>query len=646
MPEPTTDELRSLFESMETIAVVGCSTQPTKASNYIPRYLRTYGYTIVPVNPRESELLGERCYPSLAAVDVPVDVVQVFRPPGEAPPIATEAVRLGVRCLWLQLGLRSDEAARIARAGGLMVVMDRCMGVVHGQLGLGPGVHLGDEWHRGLEPVVPRARDEQPYLQVTAGPADGRHIPTDAELVIGREGEGPGRIPEDELLSRAHARISRTVTDQVSIADLGSSNGTYVNGVRVEEQVLAIGDSVELGSSGLELRTPEARAPRSAIHDRAQLIRVAATRVAAVPSEADPQAFRAEFPVLEQVAYMNAGSDGPVPRRALDEAAAHVQLILGEGRAGDAYARRLRAAHGALRTAYSRALGCEPDEVALTGSTADGVNTVLSGLHLRRRDEILTSDEEHLSVLAPLAAVGRRLGVDVRRVPFDALADEVSLRTRLVVCSHVSWRSGRVADVEAIVEAGAPLLLDGAQALGAIPVDVHALECDFYAASGQKWLCGPQGTGCLYVRAGRLRTLSPPWPSAASLGDARDSSDPVYHAGARRFDTAVPGGALTAWALASMEVLEGAGLGWVVERGPAQAAALADGLAERGVEVAPRGRSTLVSWKARDCEADVARFADAGITVRAVADRDLVRASVGAWSSDDEVEAVAKLAVP
>ena len=130
MTNPTMEELRALYESMRTIAVVGCSTDPMKAANYIPRYLRTYGYTIVPVNPRETELLGVRCYSTLPEVDVPVDVVQVFRPSAEAPEIAAQAVALGARCLWLQLGLRSDEAARVARAAGLMVVRDRCMGVV------------------------------------------------------------------------------------------------------------------------------------------------------------------------------------------------------------------------------------------------------------------------------------------------------------------------------------------------------------------------------------------------------------------------------------------------------------------------------------------------------------------------------------
>ncbi len=639
MAEPTLEEIRALYERIKTIAVVGCSSTPTKAGNFIPRYLRAYGYEILPVNPRETELLGRRCYASLEEVDVPIDVVQVFRRAEEAPDIARAAVAAGAQCLWMQLGAESEEAARIARDGGVMAVSERCMGVVHGQLGLGPGVHYGDEWHRGLEPVMPRASDEQPYLLVTAGPAEGQTISTKTELVIGREGEGPGRIADDQELSRAHVRLSRTASEQVRVEDLGSSNGTYVNGVRSDDAVLTIGDVVQMGATALELRTPVARARRSAVHDRAQLTRVAAAQSRAESGvEGDAAGFRAQFPVFERVSYLNAGSDGPVPRRALDASAAHMRLVLAEGRAGDAYRRRLQTVQSALRAGYARALGCEPDEVALTGGTHDGINTVLSGLHLRRRDEILTSDQEHVSLLAPLAAVAKRIGVDVRVVPFDALAGAVGPRTQLVACSHVSWLTGRRAAVSDIASTGVPVLVDGAQALGAVPLDVDALGCDYYAASGQKWLCGPHGTGCLYVRSSRVRTLSPPWPSASCLGDAGDPFDLVYHAGAQRFDTATPSGPLATWALAALEVLEDAGLAWVTERGPMLAGRLTERLAELDVEVAPRSATTLVSWPHDDAEGLVARLAEAGIMVRALPGRGLVRASVGAWNTEEDLE--------
>jgi L-cysteine/cystine lyase len=312
--------------------------------------------------------------------------------------------------------------------------------------------------------------------------------------------------------------------------------------------------------------------------------------------------------------------------------------VLEHGRTGDDHARQLRSVTASLRSRYARVLGCDPDEVALTASTHDGVNTVVRGLHLRRRDELLTSDEEHPSLLVPLAAAARRYGADVRTVPFAELAGAVGPRTRLVACSHVSWVSGKVADVPALAASGAPVLLDGAQALGALAVDVRALGCDYYAASGQKWLCGPQGAGCLYVRRERWRSLAPPWPSLLSLGDARDPAELVFHAEARRFDTAGTSAPLCTWALAALEVLEDAGWDWVLERGPQLASALADRLAEGGLRVAPRGRSTLVCWNADDPEETVGRLAEAGVVVRSIPARGLVRASVGAWNGEADLE--------
>lgn len=139
MTNPSDDELREIYAETKTIAVVGASNDESKAANSIPRYLQRQGYRIVPVNPRGGEILGERAYPSLKEVDVPVDVVDVFRPSEETPAIARDAVAIGAKVLWLQLGIESDEAATIAREGGLRVVMNLCMGATHKRLRLGPG---------------------------------------------------------------------------------------------------------------------------------------------------------------------------------------------------------------------------------------------------------------------------------------------------------------------------------------------------------------------------------------------------------------------------------------------------------------------------------------------------------------------------
>jgi predicted CoA-binding protein len=135
---PPDDELRVIYEDVSVIAVVGASENPKKAAFSIPRFLQSLGYRIVPVNPKGGEILGERAYPSLDDVDVPIDVVDVFRPAPETPDIARQAVKAGARVLWLQEGIVSDEAARIARDGGLTAVMGVCMGATARRLGITP----------------------------------------------------------------------------------------------------------------------------------------------------------------------------------------------------------------------------------------------------------------------------------------------------------------------------------------------------------------------------------------------------------------------------------------------------------------------------------------------------------------------------
>jgi uncharacterized protein len=133
------ERLARIYAEATTIAVVGASGDPSKPAHRIPRYLQEQGYRIVPVNPRGGELFGEPVARSLSEVDGPVDVVDVFRPAAEAPQIAREAVEIGAKVLWLQLGIESEEARQIAEAAGLTVVMNRCLGETHRELGLGSG---------------------------------------------------------------------------------------------------------------------------------------------------------------------------------------------------------------------------------------------------------------------------------------------------------------------------------------------------------------------------------------------------------------------------------------------------------------------------------------------------------------------------
>lgn len=356
------------------------------------------------------------------------------------------------------------------------------------------------------------------------------------------------------------------------------------------------------------------------------------------------EAFRAEFPVLRSVSYLNAGTDGPIPRRAAEAAVTRVRAELEGGRGGAHHFAGLDELKGALRGRLAPLLGCAPEEVALTRSTTDGVNTVVSGLDLGPDDEVLTTEEEHPGLLAPLAAARRRHGFEVRAVPFAEIAGEVGPRTALVACSHVSWVSGRVVDAPALARSGARVLLDGAQGLGAVPVDVGALGCDYYAASGQKWLCGPDGSGALYVRRAHFEALAPSWPSYGSLSDPLLAEELPYRPDAARYDVGVVPGPTGAWSLAALDLFAEHGWDWIHDRAAGLATALAGRLAERGIEVAPRGRSTLVSWADPDPEGVVARLAAEGIIVRQLPGRGLVRASVGAWTTEEELERLVGLA--
>jgi uncharacterized protein len=131
---PSDAELKELMSKASTIAVVGASSNPERPSNGIMRKLLSVGYHVIPVNPHETEVLGERAYASLSDVPMPVDIVDVFRRPEHTPSIADEAVKIGAKALWLQSGVTNEEAAMRAKAGGLMVVMDTCLGTMHAVL--------------------------------------------------------------------------------------------------------------------------------------------------------------------------------------------------------------------------------------------------------------------------------------------------------------------------------------------------------------------------------------------------------------------------------------------------------------------------------------------------------------------------------
>ena len=232
-------------------------------------------------------------------------------------------------------------------------------------------------------------------------------------------------------------------------------------------------------------------------------------------------ALRQQLPATSQTAYFNAGTNGPIPTLALEalHEAAHLEVEAGRIRPGvyeSAFKRNQR-----VRDLIAEIFGADGNEIALTHSSTEGLNAALMGIRWQPGDEVITTTLEHPGVFNPLGLVAFRYGVVVRTIDIGngggdvvaALAEAVTPRTRAIVVSHVQWSSGAIMPLAELADLAhrnhALLIVDAAQGAGQAPIDLHATGVDVYALSGQKWLCGPEATGALYVRKARIPDIAP-----------------------------------------------------------------------------------------------------------------------------------------
>jgi L-cysteine/cystine lyase len=346
---------------------------------------------------------------------------------------------------------------------------------------------------------------------------------------------------------------------------------------------------------------------------------------------------RARFPVLDRFAYLNAGTLGPLSRATLDAIEERSRYDQEQGRGGKQWFESMLDLREGVRTRLASTIGAPPDCLALTSSTTDGCNIVVSGLGLGPDDEVVTTDSEHPGLLLPLHVSGAQVRVaEVAARPttqaLETILGCVTPRTRLIALSHVLWTTGQVMPVHELKsETALPVLVDGAQSVGAIPVAVD--ELDYYTVSCQKWLCGPEPIGALYVRDPEgLQIAFPTYFAQTSI--ERDGTF-VPKEGAARFDS----GWIAPPTLAGLEAALDGVPDWRFDRAAEMTERFRKALDAHWQVIGEPGQGTLVSFVApREPVADAARLYEHGVVVRDLPGTGWLRASCGWWTSDEDLE--------
>jgi L-cysteine/cystine lyase len=375
---------------------------------------------------------------------------------------------------------------------------------------------------------------------------------------------------------------------------------------------------------------------------------------------------RAEIPATASVIYLNTGWQGPSPRSVIAAVRETLALEAEAPTGPSANVKKLEISRKARR-ALADLINATPEEVSLQQNTTEGINIVVSGLGLQPGDEVITCSLEHSSVVVPFYYSRERYGVTAKIVHLsgqDSDADilvrfeeALSPATKLIILSHVTYGSGQLLPIRDICRLaharGAHLLLDAAQSVGQMPVDVRELECDFCAFPGHKWLLGPAATGALYVRRDLIQRLDPPKVAhhAADYynlrGDFRPKVDVI-----EKFELTTVSVPLLAGLLAAHEFLQGIGLDAVRERvlhlaryatarlsripgtrlvSPEREEAVASGLVSFSLAGVPPEVVTACLW-------------DRGrIVARTVPDTSCTRLSLHVFNTETEVDAAAAI---
>ncbi|HEY3110840.1 MAG TPA: aminotransferase class V-fold PLP-dependent enzyme [Chloroflexota bacterium] len=375
-----------------------------------------------------------------------------------------------------------------------------------------------------------------------------------------------------------------------------------------------------------------------------------------MPLDTKLAAIREQLPAVRDYAYLNTGTYGPMPLSCQQAMIGVLEAEVWRGRIAPAGSARTGSIKDDARAALARLIGAEPANVALTRNTTEGMNLAVFGQRWAAGDEIVTTNIEHGGGLLPVRLAERRFGLTVRQADltaadgdvFDAIAPLIGERTRLVALSNVSWSTGALFDLSRMIAycrpRGVLVAVDGAQSAGAVPTDMAALDVDYYAFPGQKWLMGPSGTGGLYVRSALLEATEPTIIGTGAVASHADLDNYLLWPSAKRFEGATTANLVgLAGLTASLRfLLDDVGLEWAIARQRDLADQAIAGLgAIAGVEVVtPPSHAPLVCFRVGGQRpADVvARLAEQKVIGRSVEDTGVVRFSTGFYVLEEEID--------
>jgi len=373
------------------------------------------------------------------------------------------------------------------------------------------------------------------------------------------------------------------------------------------------------------------------------------------------QRIRQEMPAATSRLYLNTGTFGPLPTCTVHAIQEYLSQQYRYGRLGADAWEAMGATYTRARESIARLLNADVNEIALTDNTGEGMNIISHGFNWREGDEVITTNHEHISALGPLYQLRDRYGVVIRVADIGPVADQpvlkpiadlLTARTRLIALSHVAWTTGARLNISEVAsmgrEVGVPVAVDGAQSAGAIPIDVKALGVDFYAIPMQKWLCGPDGTGGLYVRSASLESISPTYVGYFSVKH-EGGEEWALNDSAQRFEL---GGRQTAALAGQCAVLnwleETVGYDWLYQR-----IAALNTYAYHTLQTVPGltlltpipGASGLLSFRLEGhAPEDIVRRLcdDYNIYIRSIPSLQSMRISTGFYNTEEEIDTLAR----